>query len=209
MAEPGRSGDEGPADERPGASAVIRSVELADRLARLEPLFGWLRWFYPKSRGLSFIYLLWCFLPQKVLRINGPVPWPVHFTSRVLYWRNIEVGAMCAPGLNSGCYVQGRGGIVIGDNLRMGPGVGLISSNHELDDYDLGTAGPPIRIGSNVWIGMNAVVLPGVSIGDNVVIGAGSVVRADIPADSIAAGNPCRVLREKSPYRGRDYGQAR
>ena len=54
----------------------------------------------------------------------------------------------------------------------------------------------PVHIGENVWIGANAVVLPGVTIGDNSVIGAGSVVTKDIPANVIAVGNPCRVLRE-------------
>ena len=56
--------------------------------------------------------------------------------------------------------------------------------------------GIPISIGNNVWIGGNTVILPGVTIGDNVVIGAGSVVTKNIPANMIAAGNPCRVIRE-------------
>ena len=56
--------------------------------------------------------------------------------------------------------------------------------------------GKEITIGDNVWIGGNAVICPGVHIGDNVVIGAGSVVTKDIPAWSLAAGNPCRVLRK-------------
>ena len=54
----------------------------------------------------------------------------------------------------------------------------------------------PIRVGNNVWIGAQVCVLPGVTIGDNTVIGAGSVVNRDIPANVIAAGNPCRVIRE-------------
>ena len=54
----------------------------------------------------------------------------------------------------------------------------------------------PVEIGSNVWIGAGAVILPGVRIGDNTVIGAGSVVTKDIPANVVAVGNPCRVLRE-------------
>ena len=53
----------------------------------------------------------------------------------------------------------------------------------------------PVRIGSNVWIGAGAVILPGVTIGDNTVIGAGSIVTHDIPADCVAVGNPCRVVR--------------
>ena len=54
----------------------------------------------------------------------------------------------------------------------------------------------PIRVGNNVWIGGNVIVLPGVSIGDNCVIGAGSVVTRDIPSGTVAAGNPCRVLKK-------------
>lgn len=53
----------------------------------------------------------------------------------------------------------------------------------------------PITVGSNVWFGGNVTVLPGVTIGDNVVIGAGSVVTHDIPSNSVAVGNPCRVIR--------------
>lgn len=53
----------------------------------------------------------------------------------------------------------------------------------------------PIKVGNNVWIGGNVVVLPGVTIGDNVVIGAGSVVNKDIPSNSVAVGNPCKVIK--------------
>ena len=56
----------------------------------------------------------------------------------------------------------------------------------------------PVHIGRNVWLGADACVMPGVTIGDNTVIGAGSVVTADIPANVVAVGNPCRVLREIS-----------
>ena len=53
----------------------------------------------------------------------------------------------------------------------------------------------PIKVGNNVWIGGNVVVLPGVTIGDNVVIGAGSIVNKDIPSKSVAVGNPCKVIK--------------
>ena len=56
--------------------------------------------------------------------------------------------------------------------------------------------GKPVSIGSNVWIGGNCVVLPGVSIGDNSIIGAGSVVTKDIPSNVVAVGNPCEVIKE-------------
>lgn len=109
--------------------------------------------------------------------------------------------------MNANCYIQGRNGIFIGHNLRVGPGVGLISANHDIDDYDRWPETEPIRIGDNVWIGMNSVVLPGITIGDNVVIASGSIVTQNIPSDSIAAGNPCRVIKEKTPYRGKDYSE--
>jgi acetyltransferase-like isoleucine patch superfamily enzyme len=170
-------------------------------------LFFWVRVFYPKSKGISVLYLLYYFIPQKIFRINGRIPWPVHFTSRVLYYKNIQVGNCSAPGMSSNCYIQGRNGIIIGNNCRVGPGVGLISANHDLSDYDKWPKAPPICIGNNVWIGMNSVVLPGVQIADNVVIAANSVVTKDIPSNSIAGGNPCQVIRRKEPYQGKDYSE--
>ncbi|MBN4062202.1 MAG: hypothetical protein COA57_16140 [Flavobacteriales bacterium] len=170
-------------------------------------LFFWVRWFYPKAKGVPTLYLLYQFPPQKILRINGSVPWPVHYTSRVLYHKNIKVGNRSAPGNNSGCYIQGRNGIEIGHNLRMGPNVGLISANHDLNNYDRWVKSEPIRIGDNVWVGMNSVVMPGIKIGHNVVIGADSVVNKDIPSNSIAAGNPCEIIKEKPPYTGFDYSK--
>lgn len=177
------------------------------RIEKLGFLFFWLRWFYPQARGFPTAYLLVYFFRQKILRINGRVPWPVHFTSRVLHHKNIKVGNRSTPGVNSGCYVQGRNGIEIGHNFRMGPGVGLISANHDPADYDRWVASGPITIGDNVWIGMNSVVLPGVHIGDNVIIAANSVVSKDIPPNSIAAGAPCTVIREKESYSGKDYSK--
>jgi acetyltransferase-like isoleucine patch superfamily enzyme len=183
-------------------------TNIIDKLLKkkyINSLLFWLYFFYPKARDIHTLYLLYFFLPQKVLRINGAVPWPVHFTSRILFKKNIEIGRRSAPGMNANCYIQARNKIIIGNNLRMGPGVGLISSNHSEDDYDEHTDSNPIRIGSNVWIGMNSVVLPGVTIGDNVMIGANSVVTKDIPSDVVAAGNPCKPLRKKKEYKGFDY----
>ena len=163
---------------------------------------------YPKCRGINPLHILYLsFIPQKLLRINGSVPWPVHFTSRVLYSKNIKIGNRTAPGFNSCCYIQGRNGIIIGHNLRMGPGVGLISANHSLSNYDKWDKANPIIIGDNVWIGMNSVILPNVKIGSNVVIGANSVVNKDIPDNSIAAGNPCKIIEIKQSYQGYDYSK--
>jgi len=184
---------------------TVHKSKLIKTLEKFDKFFFWVRFFYPKAKGIDNFRLLYYFFPQKILRINGRVPWPVHFTSRILYRKRISVGNNAAPGRNSGCYIQGRCGIKIGHNLRMGPNVGLISSNHKLNDYDEWVMADPIIIGDNVWIGMNSVILPGVKIGDNVIIGANSVVSKNIPSNSISAGNPCKVIRKKAPYTGFDY----
>ena len=89
--------------------------------------------------------------------------------------------------------------IHIGDNAFLAPNVQLYTAHHPLDPQIRASgleAATPIRIGDNVWLGGGAIVLPGVTIGDNTTIGAGSVVTRDIPGGVVAAGNPCRVLRE-------------
>ena len=89
--------------------------------------------------------------------------------------------------------------IYVGDKVMFGPNVTVATAGHPIDPelrYQAMQFNMPVHIGENVWIGANAVVLPGVTIGDNSVIGAGSVVTKDIPANVVAVGNPCRVLRE-------------
>ncbi|WP_317698560.1 sugar O-acetyltransferase [Xylocopilactobacillus apis] len=88
--------------------------------------------------------------------------------------------------------------ITIGDNVLLGPRVGLYTAGHPLDAAIRSEGleyGYPITIGNDVWIGGNTVVNPGVAIGNNVVIGSGSVVTKNIPDNVIAVGNPCHVLR--------------
>ena len=89
--------------------------------------------------------------------------------------------------------------IYIGDYTMLGPNVTIATAGHPIDpelrqmglQYNL-----PVRIGNNCWLGAGVIVMPGVTIGDNTVIGAGSVVTKDIPANVVAVGNPCRVLRQ-------------
>ena len=91
------------------------------------------------------------------------------------------------------------GKITIGNHVFLAPHVQLYTVNHPIHleqrdaDYEYTK---PITIKDHVWIGGNSTVLPGVTIGENSIIGAGSVVTKDIPANVIAVGNPCRILRE-------------
>ncbi len=88
--------------------------------------------------------------------------------------------------------------ITIGNNVMFGPNVTICTTGHPLHpDHRLdGMYSLPVNIGDGVWIGAGAIILPGVTIGENTVIGAGSVVTKDIPANVLAVGSPCKVLRE-------------
>ncbi|UCB60252.1 MAG: acyltransferase [Candidatus Bathyarchaeota archaeon] len=99
-------------------------------------------------------------------------------------------------------FVDGNGGIEIGENSMLGNKVELISGEHVFDDPSIliklqGRRYEKIEIGRDVWIGAMVVVLPGVKIGDGSVIGAGAVVTQDIPRNSVAAGIPARVVKKR------------
>ena len=113
------------------------------------------------------------------------------------YGWNIEVGNNFFANYN--LVILDVGKVTIGHNVLFAPNVSIYTAGHPLDPERRNSGleyGIPITIGDNVWIGGNAVILPGVRIGDNTVIGAGSVVSKDIPDCVVAAGNPCKVIRE-------------
>ncbi|MFZ4105891.1 sugar O-acetyltransferase [Flavobacterium sp.] len=98
---------------------------------------------------------------------------------------------------NVNCVILDSTKITIGSNVLIGPGVHIYSSTHPLDANErrIIQISKPVSIGSDCWIGGNAVICPGVTIGNGCTIGAGSVVTKDIPANSLAVGNPARVIR--------------
>lgn len=114
---------------------------------------------------------------------------------------------------NYDCVMLDGAPITIGDNVLFGPKVGLYTSNHLFDATERklgGCIAKPITVGNRCWLAANVTVLPGVTIGDDTIIGAGSVVTHDIPANVIAAGNPCQVLRpitaaDKTGFVGKDF----
>lgn len=88
--------------------------------------------------------------------------------------------------------------VTFGDNVFVAPNCGFYTAGHPIDAEERNKGleyARPITIGNNVWIGANVCVLPGVTIGDSCVIGAGSVVTKDIPPYSVAAGNPCKIIK--------------
>lgn len=100
---------------------------------------------------------------------------------------------------NTGLTILDENYVTFGDHVYLAPHVSIYTAGHPIDaqirNLDLEYA-KPVKIGSNVWIGGNVVINPGVTIGDDVVVGSGSVVTRDIPSHVVAAGNPCRVIRE-------------
>lgn len=113
------------------------------------------------------------------------------------YGSNIEVGKNFFANYN--CVILDNAKVKIGDNCLIAPNVAIYTAGHPLHPDVRSTGyeyGIGITIGDNVWLGGNVVVCPGVHIGNNVVIGAGSVVTKDIPDWSLAAGNPCKVIRK-------------
>ncbi len=113
------------------------------------------------------------------------------------YGSRIEVGRNFFANYN--CTILDNAKVTIGSNCMLAPNVSIYTAGHTLYPdlrnmgYEYGVA---VTIGDNVWIGGNTVICPGVHIGSNAVIGAGSVVTKDIPDWSLAAGNPCRVIRQ-------------
>ncbi len=125
------------------------------------------------------------------------------------YGYNIEVGKNFFANHNT--VILDGAKVKFGDNVFVAPNCGFYTAGHPID-YERRNKGLeyayPITIGDNVWIGVGVHVMPGVTIGSNVVIGGGSVVVKDIPSDSVAVGNPCKVIRkitEEDKQRNWDY----
>ncbi|ACK69597.1 transferase hexapeptide repeat containing protein [Gloeothece citriformis PCC 7424] len=115
------------------------------------------------------------------------------------YGYNIKLGKNFYANFN--CVILDCNLVTIGDNVLFAPNVQVYTATHPVNVADR-IAGKemayPIEIGDNVWIGGGSIILPGVKIGENTVIGAGSVVTKPIPSNSVAVGNPCRVIKQIS-----------
>ena len=112
------------------------------------------------------------------------------------YGKQISVGKRFFANFNFTVLDEAQ--VTIGDDCFIGPNVSIYTACHSIDPEERNSRrewAEPVTIGDNVWIGGSVTILPGVNIGDNVTIGAGSVVTKDIPSNSIAVGNPCKVMK--------------
>jgi acetyltransferase-like isoleucine patch superfamily enzyme len=112
--------------------------------------------------------------------------------------------------VNQNCTFYDLGGLVIADDVMIGPNVNIITTGHPLEPSRrrAATIGKPIVIGRNVWIAAGATIIGGVTVGENAVVAAGSVVTRNVPPDVLVGGNPARVIRsiedrERKPESGR------
>lgn len=133
-----------------------------------------------------------------MLRLLGKTKGNFHISQSFWcdYGYNIKLGENFYS--NHNLVILDCAAVTFGDNVFVAPDCGFYTAGHPIDTErrNMGLEyAYPITVGDNVWIGAGVRVMPGVTIGDNVVIGGGSVVVKDIPSDSVAVGNPCRVIR--------------
>ena len=171
-----------------------RPLQLPIALISKLPYFGFIRQTTDYQGRINFEF----WFKQKVLGLGGnkKAYWPVHPTSQVYDIENILVGIDAYPGIMKGCYIQGKGGIYIGDYTQVAPNVIMVSSNH--DPYDSRKhILKEVRIGKYCWIGAGAKIMAGVVLGDWTVVGAGAVVTKSFPEGyCIIGGVPARPIKQ-------------
>lgn len=174
----------------------------------IRPVAQWLRFRKSIMNHVSICQYL-----RFKLSLNKQIYWPVHRNSEVTHPQNIYVGINSNPGTRPGCYIQGNGGIWIGNYARFASNIGIISANHSLSDHTKHVESKVI-IGDYCWIGMNSVILPGVTLGERTVVGAGSIVTKSFPEGyCVIAGNPAKIIKrldinmfKRTKYQEEFYG---
>ncbi len=130
--------------------------------------------------------------------LNQLLSEPLDDSSNIYSPVQIDMGKYVRIGkrvfINNNLICMARGGVEIEDDVMIGPGVSLLTANHELDDHWTLLCAP-ICIRENAWIGARAIILPGVTVGKNSVVAAGAVVTKDVEAYTVVGGNPAHVLR--------------
>lgn len=128
-------------------------------------------------------------------RRDKQVYWPVHCNSEVTYPNRIYVGINSNAGTRPGCYIQGNGGVYIGNYVHFASNIGIICGNHDLYNQNI-HVNKGVRIGDYSWIGMGAIILPGVILGPRTIVAAGAIVTKSFPEGyCVIGGNPAKLLK--------------
>jgi acetyltransferase-like isoleucine patch superfamily enzyme len=179
-------------------SKFFSSVSLKQLIVLfLEEYVAWVVRYIPGFEGFLLRYGFYKLICKKM------EPMPFIFPGAYLqHCYGIEVGRNL--NVNRGVHIYGRGGVRLGDYVLIGPNVIIVSSQHRYDIAGVpilfqGHEKKPVVIGTDVWIGANAVILPGVTVGDGTIIGAGAVVTSDTEPYSIVGGVPARKIGERTP----------
>lgn len=154
------------------------------------------KWF--EDRKIGWYWVLKGIWFQKILGFNRNVPVPINHSAFISNFNNIILGRNNLNNFQSpGTYFQNFGAkIHLGDDCFIAPNVGLITSNHDPANPERNSPGQDIKIGPRCWIGMNAVILPGVILGPGTIVGAGAIVTKSFPDGKvILAGNPAKIIR--------------
>lgn len=164
------------------------------KILRFFPYFRFL--FQTSDYQNSINWKFW--FNQKILKIGGNhyAYWPVHPTSQVYDVEKILIGIDAYPGIMKGCYIQGKGGIEIGDYTQVAPNVIIVSANHDIY-YSRNHIEAKVKIGKYCWLGAGCKIMPGVTLGDFTIVGAGAVVTKSFPeGHCIIGGVPAKKIKD-------------
>jgi NDP-sugar pyrophosphorylase family protein len=154
---------------------------------------------YFENESTGWIWVIKGLFFQKIVGINKSVPWPVAPTILINNWKNIHFNPDDLHIFQTGgTYFQAQDAdLIIGKGSYIAPNVGLITTNHNVYKIEEHLEGKNINIGDRCWIGMNAVILPGVEIGAHTIVAAGAVVTKSFPeGNNILGGVPARIIKK-------------
>ena len=152
----------------------------------------------PNDQSIKELFLM-AFV-QKIIGINRSVPWPVHYTSFVKGYENIHSKTeLVGEAIRN--YIDGRNGIILEENVWLGPNVSIISQNHNENNYKEYEKAKYIIIHKNSLLLANCVILPEVELGEHTIVAAGAVVtKSFLNGNQIIGGVPARVIRKLDNY---------